>query len=102
MEKSQWFKSNLGRLITKFPKVINISFILLFNSLQRVVHQRILPAISQEFRNHKMIPFVLPLILLIAEDCTMQEYNTLILPVLIPAFCIYQPIQVYIYIISLS
>lgn len=62
-----------------------------------MVHQRILPALSQEFRNHKMIPFVLPLVLLIAEDCTIQEYNTLVLPVLIPAFCIYKPIQVYIF-----
>jgi SCY1-like protein 2 len=80
MERSQWFKNSLGRLLTKYPK--------------RVLHQRILPGLATEFRNHKMIPFVLPLVLLIAEDCSVQEYNDLILPILIPAFTIYDPIQI--------
>jgi len=61
---------------------------------QRVVHQRVLPALSGEFRNPKMIPFILPLILLIADDCTMHEYATLIFPVLIPALQVQDPIQV--------
>lgn len=65
----------------------------IFN-FQRVVHQRVLPALSGEFRNHKMIPFVLPLLLLIAEDCSIQEYSTLVLPVLIPALGVQDPVQV--------
>ena len=70
------------------------AFQVLFLYLQRVIHQRILPPISNEFRNHKMIPFVLPIVLLIAEDCTMDEYNDLMLPILIPALTIHDPIQV--------
>lgn len=80
IDKSQWFKSTLGKLIMKIPK--------------RIVHQRILPRLSGEFRNHKMIPFILPIILLIADDCTMQEYSSIILPVLIPVFKIHNPIQI--------
>ena len=41
-----------------------------------------------------MIPFVLPLVLVIADDCNVHEYNELVLPILIPAFKIYEPIQV--------
>lgn len=62
---------------------------------QRIVHQRVLPALSSEFRNTKMVPFVLPLVLLIAEDCTLQEYCTLIMPVITPALHIQNPIQVH-------
>ena len=51
-------------------------------------------ALGAEFRNHKMIPFVLPLVLLIADDCSIEEYSTLVLPILIPAFRIHDPIQV--------
>ena len=61
---------------------------------QRIVQQRVLPALSSEFRNNKMIPFVLPLVLLIAEDCTLQEYCTLIMPVITPALHIQNPVQV--------
>jgi SCY1-like protein 2 len=80
MERSQYFKKNLALVITKLPK--------------RIVHQRVIPALWEEFRNHKMVPFVLPIILLVAEDCTMQEYSDIIMPVLIPALRIQDPIQV--------
>ena len=63
---------------------------------QRVILQRIIPALKEEFRNNRMIPFVLPIILLIAEDCTMQEYSDIIMPVLIPALRVQDPIQVII------
>lgn len=59
-----------------------------------MVHQHVLPPLSEEFRNHKMIPFVLPLVLLVAEDCTLSEYSELILPILTPAMSIQDPIQV--------
>ncbi|XP_019850121.1 PREDICTED: SCY1-like protein 2 isoform X2 [Amphimedon queenslandica] len=80
IDKSQWFKGSLSRIITKYPK--------------RLLHHRILPALGMEFRNHKMIPFVLPLVLLIADDCSIEEYSTLVLPILIPAFRIHDPIQI--------
>lgn len=41
-----------------------------------------------------MIPFVLPLVLLIAEDCSLQEFGELVMPVLIPALSIQDPVQV--------
>ena len=42
-----------------------------------------------------MIPFVLPIVLVVAEDCSLQEYSTNILSILIPAFRIQDPIQVH-------
>ena len=62
--------------------------------VQRMVHQLILPPLTEEFRNHKMIPFVLPLVLLVAEDCTLTEYSDLVLPILAPAMSLHEPIQV--------
>jgi hypothetical protein len=79
MQKSQFFKS-LHKILPKMPK--------------RVVHQRVLPALSLELRNHPMIPFILPNVLLIAEDSTVDEYARIILPVLIPVFRVQEPIQV--------
>lgn len=61
---------------------------------QRVIIQRVLPQLCLEFSNHQMIPFVLPNVLLIAEDCTAQEFCDLILPELKPVFKIQDPIQV--------
>ena len=63
-------------------------------SLQRVVIQRVLPQLCAEFSNHQMVPFVLPNVLLIAEDCTTQEFSDLIFPELKPVFKIQEPIQV--------
>lgn len=56
--------------------------------------QRVLPQLCLEFSNHQMIPFVLPNVLLIAEDCTTQEFCDLILPELKPVFKIQDPSQV--------
>lgn len=41
-----------------------------------------------------MVPFVLPNVLLIAEECTKDEYIRLILPDLRPVFKQQEPIQV--------
>jgi SCY1-like protein 2 len=80
MERSQYFKKNLALVVNKLPK--------------RIVLQRVIPALREEFRNNKMVPFVLPIVLLVAEDCTVQEYSDVIMPVLIPALRIQNPIQV--------
>lgn len=55
---------------------------------------RILPALTSEFINPDMVPFVLPNVLLIAEECTKDEYIRLILPDLTPVFKQQEPIQV--------
>lgn len=55
---------------------------------------RILPALTSEFVNLDMVPFVLPNVLLIAEECTKEEYVRLILPDLTPVFKQQEPVQV--------
>ncbi|XP_068128911.1 SCY1-like protein 2 [Hyperolius riggenbachi] len=79
LQKSQFFKG-LPKVLPKLPK--------------RVVVQRILPALTSEFVNPDMVPFVLPNVLLIAEECTKEEYAKLILPDLGPVFKQQEPIQI--------
>lgn len=67
----------------------------LFFCLQRVVIYRILPALTSEFVNPDMVPFVLPNVLLIAEECTKEEYVRLVLPDLTPVFKQQEPVQVH-------
>ena len=66
--------------------------------LQRIVIQKVFPVLAAEFHNHIMIPFVLPNVLLIAEESSIQEFSTLMLPALRPVFTIQNPIQVRMYI----
>ncbi|ESP05108.1 hypothetical protein LOTGIDRAFT_151904 [Lottia gigantea] len=79
LEKSQFFKG-LPKIIAKFPVRVN--------------QQRILPALYTECNNNNMIPFVLPTILLVAEQSSDKDYVRLILPQLIPMFTIKDPMQV--------
>lgn len=79
LQKSQFYKG-LPKVLPKLPK--------------RVVVYRILPALTSEFVNPDMVPFVLPNVLLIAEECTKEEYVKLILPDLTPVFKQQEPIQI--------
>uniref|UniRef100_A0A8C2XQ88 Protein kinase domain-containing protein n=1 Tax=Cyclopterus lumpus TaxID=8103 RepID=A0A8C2XQ88_CYCLU len=79
LQKSQFYKS-LPKILPKLPK--------------RVVVYRILPALTSEFVNPDMVPFVLPNVLLIAEECTKEEYVRLIMPDLTPVFKQQEPIQI--------
>ncbi|XP_034019199.1 SCY1-like protein 2 isoform X2 [Thalassophryne amazonica] len=79
LQKSQFYKG-LPKVLPKLPK--------------RVVVFRILPALTSEFVNPDMVPFVLPNVLLIAEECTKEEYIRLILPELTPVFKQQEPIQI--------
>ncbi|KAJ6636894.1 hypothetical protein lerEdw1_013922 [Lerista edwardsae] len=79
LQKSQFFKG-LPKVLPKLPK--------------RVIVQRILPCLTSEFVNPDMVPFVLPNVLLIAEECTKEEYIRLILPDLSPVFKQQEPIQI--------
>ncbi|NXA73867.1 SCYL2 protein, partial [Thryothorus ludovicianus] len=79
LQKSQFFKG-LPKVLPKLPK--------------RVIIQRILPCLTSEFVNPDMVPFVLPNVLLIAEECTKEEYIKLILPDLGPVFKQQEPIQI--------
>ncbi|GAB1295483.1 SCY1-like protein 2 [Apodemus speciosus] len=80
LQKSQFFKG-LPKVLPKLPK--------------RVIVQRILPCLTSEFVNPDMVPFVLPNVLLIAEECTKEEYIKLILPELGPVFKQQEPIQIF-------
>uniref|UniRef100_A0AAZ3S8S2 Protein kinase domain-containing protein n=1 Tax=Oncorhynchus tshawytscha TaxID=74940 RepID=A0AAZ3S8S2_ONCTS len=79
LQKSQFYK-NLPKVLPKLPK--------------RVVVYRILPALTSEFVNPDMVPFILPNVLLIAEECTKDEYVRLILPDLSPVFKQQEPVQI--------
>ncbi|KAG9345683.1 hypothetical protein JZ751_008827 [Albula glossodonta] len=79
LQKSQFYKG-LPKVLPKLPK--------------RVVVHRILPALTSEFVNPDMVPFVLPNVLLIAEECTKEEYVRLILPDLSPVFKQQEPVQI--------
>lgn len=79
LQKSHFFKG-LPKVIASMPK--------------RVSLQRILPCLFKEAINPEMIPFLLPSILLIAEEANKDEYTRFILPDLIPIFKLTEPIQI--------
>lgn len=79
LQKSQFYKG-LPQIIQKMPHRISI--------------YRILPCLTKEFVNPPMVPFVLPNVLLIAENSTKEEYTKYILPVLKPVMLIQDPIQI--------
>ena len=55
---------------------------------------RVVPCLSKEYHTPEMVPFVLPNILLIAEEATKEEFQSLILQDMIPLFRLQEPIQV--------
>ncbi|XP_037969604.2 SCY1-like protein 2 [Plutella xylostella] len=79
LQKSQFYKG-LPQIIQKMP--------------HRVCIYRILPCLTKEFVNPPMVPFVLPNVLLIAENSSKDEYIKYILPVLKPVMTIQEPIQI--------
>ncbi|XP_075975101.1 SCY1-like protein 2 [Anticarsia gemmatalis] len=79
LQKSQFYKG-LPQIIQKMP--------------HRICIYRILPCLTKEFINPPMVPFVLPNVLLIAENSTKEEYVKYILPVLKPVMLIQDPIQI--------
>lgn len=79
LQKSQFYKG-LPQIIQKMP--------------HRICIYRILPCLTKEFINPPMVPFVLPNVLLIAENCSKEEYVKYVLPVLKPVMLIQDPIQI--------
>ncbi|KOB65263.1 SCY1-like protein 2, partial [Operophtera brumata] len=79
LKKSQFYKG-LPQIIQKMP--------------HRICIYRILPCLTKEFVNPPMVPFVLPNVLLIAENSSKEEYIKYILPVLKPVMLIQDPIQI--------
>ncbi|XP_041980079.1 SCY1-like protein 2 [Aricia agestis] len=79
LQKSQFYKG-LPQIIQTMP--------------HRICIYRILPCLMKDFVNPPMVPFVLPNVLLIAENSTKEEYVKYILPVLKPVMLIQEPIQI--------
>lgn len=79
LQKSKFYKG-LPQIIQKLPHRINMF--------------RILTCLVKEFVNAPMIPFVLPNVLLIAENCNSQEFTKHILPHLKVVMKIQEPIQI--------
>ncbi|XP_068633859.1 SCY1-like protein 2 [Battus philenor] len=79
LQKSQFYKG-LPQVLQKMP--------------HRICIYRILPCLAKEFINPPMVPFVLPNVLLIADNSSKEEYVKYILPILKPVMLIQDPIQI--------
>ncbi|CAL4058588.1 unnamed protein product, partial [Meganyctiphanes norvegica] len=79
MQKSQFYKS-LPTILPQMP--------------HRIAVYRIVPSMVKECINPTMIPFVLPVILQVAERATKEEFIQHILPYLKPIMKITDPVQV--------
>uniref|UniRef100_A0A0K2T2K1 SCY1like protein 2like [Bombyx mori] n=1 Tax=Lepeophtheirus salmonis TaxID=72036 RepID=A0A0K2T2K1_LEPSM len=79
LQKSQFYKG-LPQVIPRLPK--------------RVALHRVVPCLAKEFVNPHMIPFVLPSVLMIAEEANNNDFVQYILPDLKPVMKIVEPIQI--------
>ena len=60
----------------------------------RVALHRVVPCLAKEFVNAHMVPFVLPAVLMIAEEASAPDFVQHVLPELKPVMKITDPIQV--------
>lgn len=79
LQKSHVYKG-LPQVLAQMPK--------------RVALHRVLPCLTKEYANPDMVPFVLPSVLLIAEEATKEEFCSVILPDLIRIFRLREPVQI--------
>ncbi|KDR18011.1 hypothetical protein L798_07802, partial [Zootermopsis nevadensis] len=83
----QWDNLQKSRFYKGLPQIIQ-------NLPHRVCIYRILPCLMKEFVNPTMVPFVLPNILLVTQNCSKEEYSQHILPHLKPVMKMQDPIQI--------
>lgn len=79
LQKSQFYKG-LPEALTKLP--------------HRVQIQRVLSCLARDLTQPTMIPFVLPSIMDIAQNCNQSEYIQYIMPHIKPVMKLIEPIQV--------
>lgn len=60
----------------------------------RVSLHRVIPCLAKEFVNAQMVPFVLPVVLQIAEEASSSDFVQYVLPDLRPVMKMTDPIQV--------
>ncbi len=70
----------LPEVLTRMPK--------------RVKLNRVVSSLAREYLNPDMVPFVLPNILLIAQETTDEEFQKWIIPDLVSVFKMKEPIQI--------
>lgn len=56
--------------------------------------KKILPPLLEELKNSVMMPFALVPVMIIAEACSVVEFETLIFEHLVPIFEVTEPVQV--------
>ena len=76
------------------PVVVRYKFYNAWFVSQRINVFRIAPALFKECANKDMVPFILPSLFLVAEQCTNDEYVTHLLPGLKPLLGMTDPVQV--------
>ncbi|XP_018323261.1 SCY1-like protein 2 [Agrilus planipennis] len=79
LQKSQFYRG-LPEALGKLP--------------QRVKLQQVLPCLVRDLAQPAMVPFLLPSILDIAQECSQKEYVSQILPHLKPVMKLTNPIQI--------
>nr|XP_023029464.1 SCY1-like protein 2 [Leptinotarsa decemlineata] len=79
LQKSQFYKG-LPEALTKLP--------------HRVKVQRVLACLVHDLGQPAMVPFILPNLFDIAQDCNKQEYCTYILPHIKPLMKLMEPVQI--------
>ncbi|KAI9008823.1 kinase-like domain-containing protein [Phycomyces nitens] len=77
-EKAQFMKG-LARVLGQFPN--------------RILKRKILPSLIEELKDHQLLPYTVPNILLITQELTQEEFCSLVLPALKPVFLIRDPPQ---------
>lgn len=80
LQKSKFYKG-LPEALSKLPN--------------RVLIQRVLPCLIRDLALPAMIPFVLPSILDIAQNCDKNEYIRCILPHIKSVMKLTEPVQVF-------
>ncbi|CAH1173537.1 unnamed protein product [Phaedon cochleariae] len=79
LQKSQFYKG-LPEALTKLP--------------HRVKVQRVLACLIHDLGQPAMVPFILPSIFDIAQECTKEEFCTYVLPHIKPLMRLMEPIQI--------
>ncbi|CAG9857020.1 unnamed protein product [Phyllotreta striolata] len=79
LQKSRFYKG-LPETLAKLP--------------HRVKVQRVVACLSHDLGQPAMVPFILPSLLDIAQDCSQQEYRNTILPLIKPLMTLMEPVQI--------
>lgn len=74
------FMGGLKRVLELFP--------------ERVLMNKVLPAVLSELKDHSLLPFTIPNVFYIAAKMTPRQFAEKVLPALTPTFSVREPVQV--------